>query len=99
MLQRIKDSTTKAISGIYHFIWAHIFQRKEPWTPQLSRMEEAYSLVFWFLLDVAVVALWELLKRGGWWQVVFVSCVYLFILWLKDHLITYIQEHPENRYH
>jgi hypothetical protein len=70
MLQRIKNALTSAIAAIYHFIWAHIFQPKEPWTSQFNRMEEAYSLVFWFMLDVAVIAFWELLRLGGWWQII-----------------------------
>jgi hypothetical protein len=31
------------IPNAYHFIWAHVFQRPEPWAPQLCRMEEAWS--------------------------------------------------------
>jgi len=92
MFRRAKE----AIGRAYHFVWAHVFQRPEPWTPQLCRMEEAWSYGFWFLLDAVVVALWELLKRGGFWQSVLIILGYLFTLWLKDHLIDYIQEHPGN---
>ena len=91
MLRKLKN----AIAGAYHFIWAHVFQRPEPWTPQLCRMEEAWSWGFWFLLDVVVIVLWELLKRGDFWQSFIVGWGYLFTLWLKDHLIDYIQEHPD----
>jgi len=95
MIKRIRN----AIAGAYHFIWAHVFQRPEPWTPQLCRMEEAWSGMFWFLLDVMVVTLWELLKNDGYWESVMVLSGYAFILWLKDHLIDYIQEHPKNTPH
>ena len=95
MLQRAK----RAIAGAYHFIWAHVFQRPEPWTPQLCRMEEAWSYGFWFLLDAAVIALWELLKKAGFWESVMVLSGYLFILWLKDHVIDYIQDQPTNTPH
>ena len=91
MLRRLSNF----IAAVYRFIWANIFQRPEPFTPQLCRMEEAWSYGFWFLLDIAVVALWEMLKRGGFWQSVVFICGYIFILWLKDHLIDYIQEHPK----
>ena len=91
MLRKLKN----AIAGAYHFIWAHVFQRPEPWTPQLCRMEEAWSWGFWFLLDVVIIVLWELLKRGDFWQSFLVGWGYLFTLWLKDHLVDYIQEHPK----
>ncbi len=88
-----------AVCAVYHHLWGHLLQRREPFTPQLCRMEEAWSWGFWFLLDAAVVALWELLKRGGLWQSALIIGVYLFTLWLKDHLIDYIQAHPDNRPH
>ena len=90
------DTIKLLIWRTYKFFWYSVFQLREPLTAVLSRMVVAGGAGFWaaFLL-IQGWLFWHLFTGPVWQQVLSVIGL-MFMLWLIDHLVDFVREHPEN---
>ncbi len=82
------------IAKIYRFVWYKVFQRREPWTPQFCRFEQAYPYVFWSI-GVAICALIGA-NMDSFWSGFWGCTVLIFLVWFFPHILEYRIDHPDN---
>jgi hypothetical protein len=96
MPKRILDAILDIIARGYLFVWAKVFQRQEPFTPQLCRMEKAWPAVFWALVIGSILFCDRAMSWGRFWPSFWAVCWLLFMLWFTHHVVEYRAAHPAN---
>jgi hypothetical protein len=86
----------KILTAAYAFWCYEIWQRREFYTPQLTRMRIHHG-VFWSLGFIGIVLFigYHLFNEPTFWESVFLVSALLFLAWLDDHLVDYARQHPE----
>jgi hypothetical protein len=85
------------ISCIYSFFCKEILQRREFFTPQLTRLMVHHGVFYWMVTYIVIgFCFYNLFVIGGFWRCFFSFWVLFFMAWLSDHLVDYSNKHPEN---
>lgn len=85
----MKDFIGKA----YRWFYYDLLQRKEPFTWQFSRMQEAHPFIFWSIVIAIGGYLWRMIFFGEWWEIVIGIAGLGIEAWFIGHIIDSIQEH------
>lgn len=85
------------LSTFYIWLWRKAFQRREPFTPQFCRFEQAYPVVFWSFNCGLLILVGYFVCLYFYWFIILVSLViYSFMVWYLPHILRYRLDHPEN---
>jgi hypothetical protein len=85
------------IMKVYTFWCYKLWQRREFFTPQLTRLMIAHGISFWFVFyGAAGYCFYHSFNKPSFTEAA--ACIFglVFLSWLSDHLNDYSRLHPEN---
>ncbi len=87
----------RIITQLYALWCYELWQRREYYTPQLTRIRVHHG-VFWSLGFIGIVLFigYHLFTQPSFWESFLLLSILLFLAWLDDHLVDHARLHPEN---
>lgn len=88
----------KHVIGVAYWHLCHpVLQRREYFTPQLTRLMMAWGIFWWFaMFGLAGLCFYHLFHEPSFWEAALDWSTLFFLCWLSDHLNDFSRAHPEN---